>query len=104
MNKALKVVAVLLLLLLIVSLLCGCTAENTPTLGAPSDTGMSFTCVAHYEGFNVVVDADTGVMYAVSMGFHNEGSFCMLVNADGSPKLYPDFGWKEDCLWTLGTN
>ena len=38
--------------------------------------------------FYVAYDRETKVMYAVSDGSYNRGSFTMLVNADGTPLLY----------------
>lgn len=36
----------------------------------------------------IVYDVDTKVMYQVSTGAYNYGNFCLLVNADGTPKLW----------------
>ena len=46
-----------------------------------------------YDGYNydVVYDIQTGVMYAVSDGAENKGVFTMLVNEDGTPKIYIEF-------------
>ncbi len=42
-------------------------------------------------GFYVVYHVKTRVMYAVSEGFCNHGTFTLLVNPDGKPMLYkPD--------------
>ena len=38
--------------------------------------------------FCIVVDRVTGVMYAVSNGNSNAGTFTPLVNADGTPLIY----------------
>lgn len=38
--------------------------------------------------WNVVADQETKVMYAVSRGSYNRGTFTMLVNSDGTPLLY----------------
>lgn len=40
--------------------------------------------------WQVVADRDTGVMYAVSYGMHNLGTFTLLVDADGKPLLWKD--------------
>ena len=39
-------------------------------------------------GYCVLYDRTTKVMYVVSEGGYNLGNFTMLVNADGSPRLY----------------
>jgi len=40
--------------------------------------------------WRIVYDRDTLVMYAVSEGRENRGVFTLLVNPDGSPKLYKE--------------
>lgn len=50
-----------------------------------------FVAVEKTKDFYVVYDRDTKVMYAVSgssYSSYNRGNFTMLVNADGTPKLY----------------
>ena len=36
----------------------------------------------------IVADKETGVMYAVSFGAYNHGTFTLLVDADGNPLIY----------------
>lgn len=63
----------------------GCSIDN----GANKDyNNTGFTCIATCEAFDVVYDNDTFVMYSVSTGYDNFGNVTMLVNPDGSPKLY----------------
>lgn len=38
----------------------------------------------------VVYDVETKVEYAVSLGIYNIGTFTMLVDSTGKPKLYKD--------------
>ena len=38
--------------------------------------------------WKIVYDSETKVMYAVSYGGHSYGAFTLLVNPDGSPKLW----------------
>lgn len=38
--------------------------------------------------WQVVADRETGVMYAVSAGTYNLGTFTLLVDADGKPLLW----------------
>lgn len=40
------------------------------------------------DDYSVVYNRKTHVMYAVSMGMRNSGTFTMLVNADGTPQIY----------------
>ena len=41
----------------------------------------------------VVVDTKTGVMYSVSNGGYNHGTFTLLVDAEGKPLIYDGRGW-----------
>lgn len=54
---------------------------------------VSFRTIQHCVDFNIVYDVDTKVMYTVSNGMHNRGTFTMLVNADGTPRLYERQSW-----------
>ena len=47
-----------------------------------------FTVVEETPSWKILVDKKTHVMYAVSMGSNNGGTFTMLVNEDGSPRIY----------------
>lgn len=38
--------------------------------------------------WRIVADKETGVMYAVSCGVYNNGTFTLLVDADGNPLIY----------------
>ena len=38
--------------------------------------------------YNVVYHEDTKVMYAISRGVYNQGTFTVLLNPDGTPMLY----------------
>ena len=47
-----------------------------------------FVRVEYNGDYKVVYHKDTKVMYAVSCGQYNKGTFTLLVNSDGSPMLY----------------
>ena len=64
----------------------GCSDEMDEEPRA--DTSKMFTRVETCDTFDVVYDKDTKVMYVISTGYYNCGSFKMLVNADGTPKLW----------------
>lgn len=68
----------------------GTTDEETHADMSHADTTSTFIEVETYDSFDVVYDKDTKVMYVISSGTYNRGNFTMLVNADGTPKL-----WKE---------
>lgn len=40
--------------------------------------------------YDVVYHKDTKVMYAISRGTYNRGTFTLLVNPDGSPMIYKE--------------
>lgn len=40
----------------------------------------------------VIADRETGVMYAVSRGMYNIGTFTLLVDAEGKPLIYKGKG------------
>lgn len=91
MNK--RIIAFALLLVLIALLLCGC-GRQMDTLGDGEHAATHFSVVDRYDGFWIIVDTDTGVMYAVSTG--HDQSMTLLVDFDGSPRLFPGFDAKED--------
>ena len=76
-----------IIVLIALLLLVGCArveiAEPTKT-GEPS----RFVTVETTTTWKVVVDKDTHVMYAVSLGRYNKGTFTLLVDADGKPLIY----------------
>ena len=87
-----KIAIALLALLLLAVLLCGCGKEQMEQLGDQKHAATSFSLVDQQYWFDVIVDTYTGVMYARS----GDGVLTVLVNADGSPRLYPGFDAKED--------
>lgn len=47
-----------------------------------------FELVERASTWVVVADRETGVMYAVSSGMYNMGTFTMLMDEDGNPLIY----------------
>lgn len=92
MNKAIKILAALLLIIL---LLCGC-GRQMEQIGDGSKAATRFSVVDEYARFQIVVDLDTGVMYSMSTGGHSSGTLTLLVNWDGRPRCYPGFDARED--------
>lgn len=39
-------------------------------------------------GYKIVYHKDTKVMYAISCGYYNCGTFTVMLNADGTPMVY----------------
>ena len=81
-----KIFAVLATLMLGVTI-AGCSpnpAETTYVDDVPS----RFVIIEKSGNWSVVADQETKVMYAVSAGSYNYGTFTMLVDSDGTPLLY----------------
>lgn len=45
----------------------------------------------YWNSYRIVYDIDTGVMYHQSNGYYNGGTMTLLVNPDGTPKVYKGF-------------
>lgn len=71
-------------------LLCGALAGcGSPVQSsADADEPSMFVIVERTQVWNVVYHKDTKVMYAVSGGAYNNGTFTLLVNPDGTPMLW----------------
>lgn len=81
-----KIIAILLAALL----LTGCNVakvENTTKKPEPVNVSR-FVQVENTITWEIVADRETGVMYAVSTGAYNGGTFTLLVDADGKPLIY----------------
>ena len=80
MKKALCIVLIALMLML-----CGCGAkkESEPL----SDQSM-FVVVEKGINHQVVYHKDTKVMYVISYGMYNGGTFVIMLNADGTPQVW----------------
>ena len=71
-------------------LLCGCSITETETANETQESVSMFVEVEQAMWWKVVYHKDTKVMYAVSEGHYNHGTFTLLVNEDGTPMLYKD--------------
>lgn len=67
--------------------------DSTAKSSAHADSGKIFTTVQTDWNWEIVYDRGTGVMYAVSAGHKNNGTFTLLVDADGMPRIWE--GWEE---------
>lgn len=77
-----KVIAILLVLLMLV----GCV--KTTRAESESGKGKMFVIIETGQTYTIVADRETGVMYAVSDGAYNHGTFTLLVDKDGSPLIW----------------
>ena len=80
-----KKLYVYVVLLILAITLCGCAA--TATVQAPAAESR-FVIVEKTGFWEVVYDKETLVMYAVSWGSYNCGTFTPLYDTDGSPLLW----------------
>ena len=65
----------------------GCSGNEVAQTADESEPSR-FTVVEKTFTWLIVVDNETSVMYAVSNGSYNYGTFTLLVDADGNPLLY----------------
>ena len=84
MKKALLIVCILVLCFA----LAGCGPPVERQTQASNEVKSMFVLVEKASLWCVVYDRETKVMYAVSYATYNRGTFTMLVNADGTPKLW----------------
>ena len=81
----------LVVMLVIVMLLC-CACRKIEDI-KPKNTEIENTIFKKYcdeDGGIVIVDTETNVMYWLSTAAYNYGSLTLLVNEDGTPKLYQE--------------
>lgn len=74
---------------LCIVLLCGCSSlSEVEEINAVEETKSMFVRIEQSFSWEVVYHKDTKVMYTISNGSYNYGTFTLLVNADGTPMLY----------------
>ena len=81
-----KFIATIITIALVVVVLFFVGCNNTNNSVKASDD--VFVMVSKNFSYAVVYDRETKVMYAISDASYDQGNFTMLVNADGTPKLY----------------
>lgn len=79
-----KILSMALVLTLVICL-AGCNSVRDVS---DSNKASEFICIEKTDNWIIVYHEETKVMYAVSGGGRNAGTFTLLVNADGSPMLY----------------
>ena len=81
-----RLIVILTLFALCACLFAGCSSY--PTSGESISKESSFIIVENGASYYIVYHKDTKVMYTMSTGGYNCGSFCLLVNSDGSPMVW----------------
>ncbi len=84
-----KLVSIILALTVLSGILCACATDSAGPEPEPKPKQM-FVKVESSTYYDVVYHSETKVMYAVSDGSYNRGTFTLLVNADGTPMLWED--------------
>ena len=75
------------ILLFAAMLFTSCSLSTVEKEPHPNKVSM-FVTIEKTETWKVVYHNETKVMYAVSAGLHNGGTFTLLVDRDGKPLLY----------------
>lgn len=78
-----KIILIIALVLILIVVLAGCAVEDAVSTG---DGGFDTLRNSYYG--RVVVDRKTGVMYWMSCFGNSKGVLTLLVNADGSPRIW----------------
>lgn len=76
-----KIIIILLMAIMLTG--CGATVDRE----TQSETSR-FTLIELTEKWEVIADKETGVMYAVSNGGYNSGTFTLLVDKEGNPLIW----------------
>lgn len=86
-----KILAIALLAVLVM-MLTGCSTgkiDEQDILNSEHDNAMFFLVSREQSGY-VIVDKTTRVMYWLSNAPYNCGTLTMLVNPDGTPRIWED--------------
>lgn len=79
----------LFIAILMLFALTGCVPNSSESI-VSKDTPSMFVRVEEGFSWDVYYHRDTKVMYAVSDGVKNSGTFTVLVNPDGTPMLWEE--------------
>ncbi len=84
-----RIYLILILILISMMVLSGCMPTKVSDDEEPADVSR-FQVIEQTYSWRIVADRETKVMYAVSTGTYNAGTFTLLVDADGKPLLWKD--------------
>jgi len=77
----------ILIIFALMFMLTGCSTTTVEREQIPTNVSM-FKTIEQTDIWRIVYHRETKVMYAVSLGNYNCGTFTLLVNPDGTPMLY----------------
>ncbi len=83
MNRLIKYIPIIILIVIMLVILCGCT-------NSISKTEEAFVKISDEGSFDIYYHKKTKVMYVVSDGLYSWGVTTLLVNAEGKPLLYEE--------------
>lgn len=81
-----KFIATIIAITLVIMVLFFVGCDNTNNSVKANDD--VFVTVSEKSNYAVVYDRETKIMYTMSKGFYNMGNFTVLLDVDGTPKLY----------------
>ena len=84
-TNCIRIVSIIIVLLFIFCCLSACSKIETES---SNESPSMFIQIEETTAWRIVYHRETKVMYAVSWGSYNTGSFTVLVNPDGTPMLY----------------
>lgn len=86
-----RILACVTVIVMISMLMIGCTSvSSTDTVLDRIDNMFVSVGRSDYINVDIVYDSETKVMYAISCEPYNRGTMTLLVNKDGSPKLWQE--------------
>lgn len=71
--------------------LCACGSGITVQRENETSSSMFVVVESVSDNWHVVYHKDTKVMYVISGGSYNRGSFTVLLNPDGTPQLWKGY-------------
>ena len=83
-----KNLIILIVLAMLMFYFTGCELTEEDFTEASKSERSMFVKVEYGNYYEIVYHKTTKVMYAISRGASNQGTFTVLLNADGSPMLY----------------
>jgi len=78
------------ILILSMLLLSGCEMAEVESVNDNKEDTSMFVKIEQTGMWEIVYHKETKVMYVVSCGAYNGGTFTLLVDADGKPMLWED--------------
>lgn len=68
----------------------GCSSSTTENSLSTKNSNSMFAIAESTPLYDVLYHKDTKVMYVVSKGYYNQGTFTIMLDAEGMPLLYEE--------------